>query len=374
MRTLRILSSLVLFSLCSWPVVSLRAQALTASVSQLDFGVVTELSPDSLPLTLTNTLNRPVTVINLRFYNSYGAPAFSCRYNWFFIPAGGTATCWIRFSPRHNVYHNSELVIEDDGLRGPLRIDLVGQGRYSKSYYANTENLEEEPLKNAFRTLLALDYDTLGYVTGRDSMFMQIDNLARNGQGATQNTIESCYTGALAVGYVDRTDCQNRFSFNTEHTFPQSFFNSLEPMRSDLHHLYACDDLSNNQRGNNPFGIVNNNIIWSGGGSKSDGSFFEPRDAQKGKAARSLLYFVLRYQDYSGFVQPQETLLRTWHIAFPPGVTEQRRNDDIFTNQRNRNPFIDYPQFIDRIRSVTTLSVAPLSASLDLPVDTIVYG
>ncbi|MFM7216924.1 MAG: endonuclease, partial [Bacteroidota bacterium] len=292
----------------------------------------------------------------------------------FFIPSGGSITCWIRFSPRHNIFHNSELIIEDDGLRGPLRIDLLGQGRFSNSYYSSTEDLAEEPLKNAFHTLLALNYDTLGYVVARDSMFMQIDNLARNGQGATQNTIESCYTGALAAGYVDRTDCQTTFSFNTEHTFPQSFFSSLEPMRSDLHHLYACDDLSNNQRGNNPFGIVNGNIVWSGGGSKSDGSYFEPRDAQKGKASRSLLYFVLRYQDYVGFVQPQEALLRNWHAAFPPGSIERRRNDDIFTDQHNRNPFVDYPQFIERIQSVATLSVAPLVQSLDLPVDTIVYG
>ncbi|MFM7218191.1 MAG: hypothetical protein ACKO1U_09250, partial [Bacteroidota bacterium] len=126
-------------------VLSSSGQALTSTVSQLNFGVVTESAPDSLPLTLTNTLSRPVTITNLRFYTTYGAPAFSCRYNWFFIPSGGSITCWIRFSPRHNIFHNSELIIEDDGLRGPLRIDLLGQGCFSNSYYSSTEDLAEEP-------------------------------------------------------------------------------------------------------------------------------------------------------------------------------------------------------------------------------------
>ncbi|MFM2135380.1 MAG: hypothetical protein RL021_780 [Bacteroidota bacterium] len=350
-----------------------NAQALTASPAQLNFGTVFENAPDSIRLTLMNSLSRPVRVTGMRFYTTYGVPAFSASSTYFTLPASGSADVWIRFSPRHNILHNSELLIENDGLRGALRIDLSGQGRYSNTYYSSTENLSEEPLKNTFHVLLGNGYDTLGYVVARDSMFMQIDNKARNGQGATQNTIESCYTGALAVGYVDRTDCQTSFSFNTEHTFPQGFFSSLEPMRSDLHHLYPCDDLSNNTRGNNPFGIVNN-PTYSDGGSLSDGNFFEPRDFQKGRASRSLLYFVLRYQDYANFVQPQEPLLRNWHAQFPPDAIERRRNNDIFAIQYNRNPFVDYPQFIERIHSVVSTSVEPADSSLDVSEDTIVYG
>lgn len=368
---LRLLFSLLTLSCCGS--IRLSAQALTASPAQLNFGVVYENAPDSVQLTLTNNLSRPVQVTGMRFYATYGQPAFSASATGITVPASGTATVWIRFAPRHNIYHNSELIIENDGLRGVTRVDLVGQGRYSNSYYASTENLKEEPLKTEFHSLLGIGYDTLGYVVARDSMFMQIDNKARNGQGAAQNTIESCYTGALAVGYISRTDCQTTFSFNTEHTFPQGFFSSLEPMRSDLHHLYPCDDLSNNTRGNNPFGIVTN-PTYSDGGSLSDGNFFEPRDSQKGRASRSLLYFVIRYQDYTNFVQPQETLLRTWHQQFPPDAIERRRNNDIYTDQHNRNPFVDYPQYLERIHSVTTLSTEPQIPSLDLPEDTIVYG
>lgn len=370
----KVTTALAMLFLMLLQVETATAQAITVTPSQLNFGTVYENAPDSLPITLTNTLNRSVTVYGFRYYPIYGQPAFSNRYTWMVIPAAGSVTVWVKFTPRHNVFHNSELIIMDDGLRGVNRVDLIGQGRYSNAYYDSTENKSEEILKTAFHTLLAQNYDTLGYLAGRDSMFMWFDNRARNGQGAAQNTIESVYTGALAVGYIDRTDCQNTFSFNTEHTFPQSFFSSLEPMKSDLHHLYPTDDLSNNQRGNNPFAVITSNIIWSDGGSKSNGTSFEPRDLQKGRASRSLLYFVLRYQDYANFVQPQEPLLRQWHAGFPPDAVERKRNSDIFSIQNNRNPFVDYPQFIERIHSVTSLSVEPLTPSLDFPEDTIVFG
>ena len=204
-------------------------------------------------------------------------------------------------------------------------------------------------------------------------MFMIIDNQAVNGQGASQNTLESIYTGQLAVGYVDRTDCQSQFNFNTEHTWPQSLFSSNEPMVSDLHHLFPTDDNSNGERGNNPFGVVNN-PNWSIGGSKSNNVTFEPRDVQKGATARAMIYFVLRYQNYSSFFTSQESILRTWHTTFTPTQIEQQRNDDIQAVQRNRNPFVDYPQFLERISSISANSVAPFVRTIDLPEDTILYG
>jgi hypothetical protein len=202
---------------------------------------------------------------------------------------------------------------------------------------------------------------------------MWIDNKRTNGQGATVNRIECIYTGRNDSGYIDRTDCQNNHSFNTEHTFPQTFFTSLEPMKSDLHHLFPTDNNANNQRGDNPFGVVSN-PSWSNGGSLSNGTLFEPRDAQKGISARALFYFVLRYQNYSNFLDTQEAILRTWHYTFSPSAIERKRNDDIFTIQHNRNPFVDYPQFIDRITTISSNSSAPLVNSIDITQDTIIYG
>ncbi len=350
------------------------SQAISTGTPQLNFGSAYENAPDSVQLLISNTLNRTVHVNGIRFYDTYGVPAFSASEQNFSIAPTSSHSIWIKFSPRHNIFHNSEMVIVNDGLMGYLNVDLVGQGKYSDTYYDSSENYSEEALKSALHNLTGVGYVALGYNIGRDSMFMYVDNKRVNGQGAAQNTIECIYTGREAIGYTDRTDCQTNFSFNTEHTFPQSFFNSLEPMKSDLHHLFPTDDVANNYRGDNPFGIVTGATLWAVGGSKATNSLFEPRDAQKGVAARALMYFVLRYQNYSNFLNSQESILRTWHHDFPVTQIEKVRNDNINLVQHNRNPFVDYPQFIERINSLSSNSVAPVIKSIDLTEDTIVYG
>ena len=370
------LVSVVLYCLLMVDVAN--GQTLTVSTSQLNFGNVYENAADSLPLTVTNNLGHEVQVTAIKFYTTYGSPAFSTNASNFNLPGGSSQLIWIKFSPRHNISHNSEMVIYNDALRGTVRVDLVGQGKYSLPYYNATENLSEENLKTTIRTITGIGYDTLGYNLARDTMFMWMDNQRINGQGASQNTLECIYTGRLAVGYISRQDAQNTltYSFNTEHTFPQGFFPSApnnEPMRSDLHHIFPTDDDANNYRSNNPFGIVTN-PTWSVGGSKGTTTLFEPRDQQKGRTARAMMYFVLRYQDYTNFFSGQESILRTWHHDFSPTQVERKRNNDIYSVQNNRNPFVDYPQFIERIFSIANFSIAPVTSLMDLTQDTIVYG
>lgn len=351
-----------------------KAQGLTVNQSQLNFGVAYENAPDSMLLTINNPTTRDIFVTGIKFYDTYGVPAFSVRYSNFNIIAGAYQDLWVKFSPRHNIQHNTEMVIENDGLRGFVSVDLIGQGRYSKSYYDLTENTKEEDLKSKIHDITGVGYISLGYNIARDNMFMSIDNERTNGQGATQNTLECVYTGRQAVGYVDRTDCQNSFSFNTEHTFPQGIFGSLEPMKSDLHHLFPTDNDANNKRGDNPFAVVPN-PTWTDGGSRADNFYFEPRDAQKGRVARALFYFILRYQNYSNFVDAaQEAVLRNWYTTFPVSAADLVRLDDIQAIQHNRNPFVDYPQFIERIHSFINTSTEPVSFSYDLTQDTIIYG
>ncbi len=367
-RSLHLAGVLILFSSTQ-----IHSQTLTANTAQLNFGNAYENAPDSLSLSIDNNMGHTVNVTGIKFYNTYASPAFSASSSSFSIADGASQTIWIKFSPQHNIFHNSEMVIENDGLRGYVNVDLLGQGKYSKTYYDTTENLSEENLKVAIHAMTGIGYNSLGYDIGRDSMFMWFDNQRTNGQGATQNTLECIYTGRLAVGYIDKTDAFVTYSINTEHTFPQSFFSSQEPMKSDLHHLFPCDMTANGKRDNNPFGIVSN-ATWSVGGSKGTTTLFEPRDQQKGRTARAMMYFVLRYQDFTGFFSPQESILRTWHLNYLPTQVERKRNDDINLIQHNRNPFVDYPQFIDRITSISNFSVAPIVPSIDLTEDTIVYG
>ncbi|HSI90218.1 MAG TPA: endonuclease, partial [Adhaeribacter sp.] len=352
-------------------VTSLQAQTLQANKTQLAFGNATEIAPATQQITISNPLNYPVNVTNIRFFTIYGQPAFSVNQTFpFTIPASGSQTVTVTFSPLHNIAHNSEMVIETDSKGGNLSVDLTGQGKYSRSYYNNSENLSEEQLKVALKTITSANYNTLSYNAARDEMFMEVDNWKINGRGATVNTLECIYTGRLITGYTSRSQAQNMpMNFNTEHTFPQGYFNSASPMVSDMHHLFPTDNPANGSRSNYAFGVATTpyrNDHINNPSHLGANNLYEPRDAQKGGTARAMLYFVIRYQDYQNFFASQEAILKTWNRDFVPTAVEVKRNDDIHdaSRQRNRNPFVDYPQLADRITNFVSTSAAAASYNL----------
>ncbi|MFN0202441.1 MAG: endonuclease [Bacteroidia bacterium] len=369
----------ILFLIFGMNCVNSMAQMLSTHPSQILMGDVYETMGDSALVWVKNTSTSAISISEVRTYpDPYGNIPYSISMATpFSIPANDSVSFYVKCKPIHNVLHNSEIVLIPSAPMGAIAIDVKMQGKYSNPYYNSTQNLVEQALKDALNTKLTQTLTGLTYSIARDKMFMEIDNQKFNGQGATQNTLECIYTGRQAVGYTSRTDCQANHSFNTEHTFPQSLFSSNLPMLADLHHIFPTDDNANSVRGNNPFNNIQGSGTWTQGGSVSNGSSFEPRDAQKGRSARALMYFSLKYQDYSCFVQGQESILRQWHIAFPPDNIEKLRNSAIATAQGNRNPFIDYPQFIQRINKITSCngnSMGAPSVYFDYPKDSINYG
>lgn len=141
--------------------------------------------------------------------------------------------------------------------------------------------------------------------------------------------------------------------FNCEHVVPQSWFEKEEPMRGDLHHLFACEPKCNSFRGNTPyFGFSGSDEAVMTDCGRREGSRFEPNGG-KGAVARATLYFLLRYpRQISGDdVFPADRLetLLAWHAADPPGDYERHRNQSIAEKQGNRNPLIDYPEWARQI-------------------------
>jgi endonuclease G, mitochondrial len=142
--------------------------------------------------------------------------------------------------------------------------------------------------------------------------------------------------------------------YNCEHTVPQSWFRKKEPMRGDLHHLFACESACNSFRGNHPyFDFPDFNKAIRSSCGKLEGGKFEP-SVNKGIVARAVFYFLLRYpgeinkteQEYKSDRLP--TLL-AWHKAESPGEYEKHRNAAIFEKQGNRNPLIDHPEWAEKI-------------------------
>ncbi|PTM04647.1 MAG: hypothetical protein DA405_06560 [Bacteroidetes bacterium] len=355
--TLFLAAALGLFSLKS------EAQALLARQATVSFPTTNELQTNSETLVLVNQSAYPIAIDSVARFNYYGNKVFRALDSNFVILGGDSILVTIEFSPEHNMLHNQALVFKSASGFGHYPVGLNGQGTFSKSYYSTTENKAEEVLKTALNNKLAAGYNSLGYNTARDNMYATLDN--SGGQ------VTCVYTGRTAT-FNSRSGA-NTNSFNCEHTFPQGFFSSNEPMKSDIHHLFPTDVTANSRRGNDPFGVVSSSS-WSQGGSKSGGGKFEPRDAQKGASARAMMYFVIRYQDYSNHFAGQEAILRTWHDNFPPTANEIARNNGIFALQNNRNPFIDYPQFIERISDINATSTATANYSAYYSDDTIMLA
>ena len=360
---------------CFVSISNLALSQIAANKDSLAFNATTELSKDSAVLFIKNNGKEIIKIDSLVFFKTYSSYAFSSNFSKATINANDSVEIKVYFHPKHNINHNSELLIITDPSAYSLSIDLKGQGKYSKTYYNATENKTEDALKAALKSIVSTGYVSIGYNSARDKIFMEFDNQKVNGQGATVNTLECVYTGRKTVGYTSRTDAQSTGdptkNFNTEHTFPQGFFNQDEPMRSDIHHLFPTDGPANNSRGNYPFGIATTpyqNDATNFPSHLGSNNLYEPRDIHKGRTARAMMYFVLRYSDYANHFAPQENILRTWHNQFSPNAIDQKRNDDISTVQKNRNPFVDYPQFNERITKIigsSTTAIVPSIYFLD---------
>lgn len=338
----------------------LNAQSLVSLDGNLSFPNTDELQASNQSLRLYNPNSYPITIDAVDRFNFYGDKIFSVSDSQFTVMPGDTFSLNVSFAPEHNVLHEQVLVFKSASGFGHTAVEVDGQGTYSMAYYSSTQNKSQEQLKTALSTRLAQGYTSLGYTGARDQMYASIDN--NGGQ------VECVYTGRTAT--FNTRSGANSNSFNTEHTFPQGFFSSNNPMRSDIHHLFPTDVSANSRRGNDPFGVVTN-ATWNQGGSKSGGGKFEPRDAQKGATARAMMYFVIRYQDYSSHFSGQESILRQWHDAHPPTAAERTRNSDIYALQNNRNPFVDYPQFVERISDIDGTASATTSKEIYASDDTI---
>jgi len=160
--------------------------------------------------------------------------------------------------------------------------------------------------------------------------------------------------------------------FSREHTYCQSWWDvssTTNPYYSDFHHLFLTEQPhANGMRGNYPLGNcattttafldckLGKNILGQ--------TVFEPRNSDKGDAARGMMYMVIMY-DHNGSYgnwsfkwlnetkipstpQDLQTLL-TWSKQDPPDKWEVERNNYIAFLQQNRNPFVDHPEYLKYI-------------------------
>lgn len=169
--------------------------------------------------------------------------------------------------------------------------------------------------------------------------------------------------------YTNRSQAKSTFgssgdAWNREHVWAKSHgdFGTTMGAGTDIHHLRPTDASVNSSRGHLDFD--------NGGTAHSectecryDSDSWEPPNRVKGDIARMLMYMAVRYEGngeidleladkvntYPTPFHGKLSVLLEWNQLDPVDAFEMRRNDVIQSYQKNRNPFIDHPEWADMI-------------------------
>ncbi len=149
-------------------------------------------------------------------------------------------------------------------------------------------------------------------------------------------------------------------TWNREHTWPQSLSDNLYGKTgggTDILHIRPTYTTTNSTRGNLKFGDCTGGTekIYSGiKYATVKSGYFEPMDSVKGDCARIVLYmwvcyFANRNTPITNVAQSVQLMVE-WSKLDPPSKQELNRNDFAEqSKQNNRNPFVDHPEWVDKI-------------------------
>lgn len=315
-------------------------------------------------------------------------------------PFSGTITStsiFVRFSPSATGAASGTVSNTSVGSTTKT-VSVSGSGinwSIPSNYYSNINTQRNAALKTALYTIVSSGTTTLNYSPGVWNAFYTTD-VQPNGK--VWDIYSTLFNQASPYEFTLGTD-QDAGSggtaegqkYNREHSFPQSWFGgSITPMHTDVHHVFATDKFVNAQRGDLPYGTVSS-PNWTSliGGKRGPSTFpgytgtvFEPIDEYKGDVARAQLYMATRYENQIAGWQSNGTanevlagnaypaydawfinLLISWHNLDPVSDKEIKRNNAIYTLQNNRNPFVDSPQFVQRVWGGSIPAEPTISAS-----------
>ena len=213
-------------------------------------------------------------------------------------------------------------------------------------------------------------------------------------------------------------------NYNREHTWPKSYGfpddGSSNYPYTDAHHLFLANSGYNSSRSNKPYadcdsscsekvttstngrGGISTESNWTTG-SGATGSW-QTWSERKGDTARALMYLAVRYEggthgdtgasepdliltDDRGLIANSNTgdnltvaymglksTLLQWHEDDPVDDFERRHNEAVYENQGNRNPFVDYPEYVTCVfESNCSGSSGSSSGSTDVWINEIHY-
>ena len=232
--------------------------------------------------------------------------------------------------------------------------DILKDNIYSGNYYDSIDTIEGDKLKSELNTLLNNGFKQISYSEATSTL--------KNIDSYDSNYVECLYSGL-------RLDPSNSGSaagqWNKEHIWAKTYgFNDPKyNAYSDIQMLRVTESSINSARSdkyfNNVSGIKTNGNSWNE-------SEFEVRDEVKGDVARIMFYMTVMYDSSTLDLELTDDLtkinashgqlggtqylgklsvLLKWASEDPVDQREISRNEKAYSYQKNRNPFIDHPEY-----------------------------
>ncbi len=275
-------------------------------------------------------------------------------------------------------------------------MSIKGIAQVPSNYYDSANGLTGSELKQELHDIISNGHTPISYNdlwTAFQST--DVDNYYENDGSVMDMYSEDptaadpynfSYTADQCGTYGAEGDCYNR-----EHSFPKSWWggSTSDPQYTDLNHLYPTDGYVNNKRQSYPYGEVSSPSWTSQNGCKLGnndvsgsgytGTVFEPLDEFKGDFARMLFYMATRYKDEiptwvsnnssSGievvfqsngeFQSWYYDMLYSWHQNDPVSQKEKDRDDEVYNQQNNANPYITHPEWVCEVFGSCTVNPEP---------------
>lgn len=236
-----------------------------------------------------------------------------------------------------------------------------------KGYYDAANGKKKADLKAAIHDAIA-PHTKIGYGNLWIS-YEKVDYLPKtNTQG--QHQVMDYYNDKIFYFTGNGTAVSG---MNKEHVAPQSWWGGGTGIAvgSDLFQVIPSESNANSAKGNYPLGVVKGSVSYSNprmktGKDSNNKMVFEPCDEYKGDFARIYFYVATCYPDvnwedrsdvnvsfkkenYPTLKSDILPLLLQWAKNDPVCEWEITRNERVYAEQGNRNPFIDFPYLAEYI-------------------------
>ena len=231
----------------------------------------------------------------------------------------------------------------------------ISDSNYDGNYYSSITDSMTGGLNGTLRKALTSLIKPKAYYTYSGTGSNTLSSVLQEADEDPNNSSNMIYF------YTQKSVKKNAASsWNREHTWPQSKSGGLYGKSgggADILHIRPTFEKTNNTRDNYAFGDTNKSnpktydgIIY---GYLSNG-YFEPLDCVKGDCARITLYmwvcyFAERGTPITNNAQSIALMVKWANEDLPSEIEINRNNFAENSKQQNRNPFVDHPEWVNKI-------------------------